>query len=512
MGEPMVDDERRDAVPPPSEPAAAPGPSVGNRAVSHGKWIVPAPIVAKALGLLATMVLARLLAPAEFGLMAFAGTTLAFIAVFQDLGITQALIAHPGDVTERLRPGLALSVGSGIVFYLVLVALAYPLAAFVEQPLLGPILQVLGTVVVLQTLGQVQHVLLVRAERYRTLFFVTLAQASAYVGVAVGLAWSGYGVWSLVFGHVAAQLVRTALLWSLSSWHPFGRGARGKLWSAGLVRFGGALTLVNVLDWAADGWVFFSIGKLLGPESLGLYNLSFEAARMAYFGLPALAASVVLTSYSSLLDDPKELRRLMLKGLRVVHGLAFPTAACIAALSPWIVPLVWGDKWAGAVPLLAVMALLGFSAPLGNVLLPYFISAGKLGALVRLTAVRLFLYAAVITVAAGFGVRAVAVAHLLLMWGVAAAILVMAARSIAATAADLRAALLWPALRAVACGLAAGATARALDGFHPALVLAPALAAGALVYAALWLTTDREGFFETASVVARGAGVLRHAR
>ena len=498
MGEPMVET--------PSDP------TIGNRALSHGKWIVSAPIVAKAVGLVATMVLARLLAPAQFGVMAFAGTAVAFVAVFQDLGITQALISHPGDIRERLRPALVLSAGSALVFYLTLAALAYPLAAFVGEPLLGPVLLVFGSVVVLQTFGQVQHALLVRGERYRALFFVTLAQALAYVGVAVGLASAGFGVWSLVFGHVAAQLVRTLSLWMLSTWRPFGRGARGKLWSAGLVRFGGALTLVNVLDWAADGWVFLSIGKLLGSESLGLYNLSFEAARMAYFGLPALAASVVLTSYSSLLDDPVELRRLMLKGLRVVHGLAFPIAACIAALAPWIVPLVWGSKWDGAVPLLTVMALLGFSAPLGNVLLPYFVSSGKLRFLVWLTAIRLVLYAIVITAAAGFGVRAVALAHLLLMWAVAATILFMAARSIAATASDLRAALLWPALRAAAGGLAAGAVARGLDGLHPALVLGPALAAGAAVYAAVWITTDREGFFETASVVARGTGVLRDAR
>jgi PST family polysaccharide transporter len=509
MGEPMVDSARRNGSPAPASPGP---PSAVNRAVSHTRWIVPAPIVTKALGLLATIVLARLLAPTEFGLMAFAGTTLALIAVFQDLGITQALIAHPGDVSAQLRPALVLSVVSGLVFYGLLVAAAFPLAAFLGEPLLGPILVVIGSIVVLQTLGQVQHAMLVRAERYPTLFAVTLLQATTYAGVAVGLAWAGHGVWSLVFGHVAAQLVRTSLLWLLSPWRPLRDGVRGKLFSAGLVRFGGALTVINALDWAADGWVLFSIGKLLGSESLGLYNLSFEAARMAYFGLPALAASVVLTSYSSLLDDPAELRRLMLKGLRVVHGLAFPLAAAIAALSPWIVPLVWGDKWEAAVPLLAVLALLGFSAPLGNVLLPYFVSAGKLRPLLGLTLVRLVLYAVVITVAAGHGVRAVALSHLVLMWGVGLAILALAARNVGMGLADLRPALLWPALRAAACGLTAALVARALDGLHPATVLAPALAAGGSVYLLVWFLSDRDGFQETASVLARGTGVIRHAR
>jgi len=509
MGEPMVDSARRNG----SQALAPPGPPTAvNRAVSHSRWIVPAPIVTKALGLVATIVLARLLAPAEFGLMAFAGTALALIAVFQDLGVTQALIAHPGDVSTQLRPALTLSVVSGLLFYGLLVVAAFPLAGFLGQPLLPPILTVIGTVVVFQTLGQVQHAMLVRAERYPTLFAVTVVQAATYAAVAVGLAWGGFGVWSLVFGHVGAQMARTLLLWLLSPWRPLRDGLRGKLWSVGLVRFGGALTVINALDWAADGWVLFTIGKLLGSESLGLYNLSFEAARMAYFGLPALAASVVLTSYSSLLDEPAELKRLMLKGLRVVHGLAFPVAASIAALSPWIVPLVWGDKWSAAVPLLAVLALLGFSAPLGNVLLPYFVSAGKLRPLIGLTLVRLVLYAGVISVAAGHGLRAVALAHLLLMWGVGLTILTLTARSVGIGFGDLRRALLWPALRAAACGLTAGLVARGLDGAHPAAVLAPALAAAGSVYALLWFFSDRDGFFETTSVLARGTGVIRHAR
>lgn len=487
--------------------------TVGTRAVGHTKWIVAAPIVTKALGLVATMVLARLLAPAQFGLMAYAGTALGLFSVFQDLGITQALIAHGGEVGPRLRPALATSLLAGLGFYLLLAASAWPLALFFAEPLLGPVLAVMGLVVLLQTAGQVQYALMVRGERYRTLFGITCAQATAYLAVAVGLALAGAGVWSLVLGHVAAQSTRAALLWMLSSWRPHGGAGAGVGWfDSGLLRFGGALTAVNVLDWAADGWVFFTVGKMLGAGALGVYNLSFEAARMAYFGLPALATSVVLTSYASLLDDPAELRRLMLKGLRVVHNLAFPLAAFIAGLSPWIVPLVWGRQWLEAIPVLALLALLGFAAPAPNVLLPYFVSAGRLGLLLRLTAVRLGAYGLGIGLAAGYGIRAVAATHIFLMCSVSGIILVLAARSVRARAAELGRAVVMPALRAGVSGLAAAGVAGALDGGPAVAVLAAAVLAGGVCYTALLYTTDRPGFWETASVLGRGTGVWSHGR
>lgn len=487
--------------------------TVGTRAVGHTKWIVAAPIVTKALGLAGTMVLARLLVPSQFGLMAYAGTALGLFSVFQDLGITQALIAHPGDVGPRLRPALATSLLAGLGFYLLLVGLSWPLALFVGEALLGPVLSVLALVLLLQTAGQVQHALMVRGERYRALFAIACAQATTYVAVAVGLALGGAGVWSLVVGHVAAQSVRTGLLWTLSSWRPGGgTTGRARWFDAALLRFGGALTVVNVLDWAADGWVFFTIGKMLGASALGVYNLSFEAARMAYFGLPALAASVVLTSYGSLLDDPVELRRLMLKGLRVVHNLAFPMAAFIAGLSPWIVPLVWGPRWTEAVPVLAILALLGFAAPAPNVLLPYFVSAGRLGLLMRLTALRLLAYGIGIGVAAGYGLRIVAGTHIFLMCSISGIILLLAARSVGAHAMELVRAIVAPALRAGVSGLAAAGVARALDGRPAAAVLAAALLLGGACYAVLLYATDRPGFWETASVLGRGTGVLSHGR
>jgi hypothetical protein len=137
------------------------------------------------------------------------------------------------------------------------------------------------------------------------------------------------------------------------------------------------------------------------------------------------------------------------------------------------------------------------------------ISSGALRGLLRFTAARLVLYLVVIPVAASFGLRAVAAAHVGLMLVVCIALARWILPQLGVGPAGLVRAALYPALRAAACGVAAAATAYALDGLHPALVLPPAVAAGALTYAAILYISDSETFFEAASVVARGAGVIR---
>ncbi len=485
------------------------GPTVGNRAVRHTKWIVLAPVFARVLGLGATMVLARLLSPSEFGLMAYAGTTLTFFAVFQDLGITKTLIADPGEIRGKLRAALLMSVSSGALFYVVLASISSTVAGFFDEPLLGPVLMTMGLVVVLQTSGQVHHALLIRAESYRALFWITLAQAATYLTLATTLAVAGLGVWALVLGHVAAQLTRTTLLWLVSGWRPW-TDAQGSLFSGDLLRFGGALTLLSILDFVGDAWVFLSVGKVLGAASLGLYNVSFEAARISCFGLPALASSIALTSYASLLDDPDELRRLMLKGLRVVHAVVFPLSAGIVVLAPWIVPVVWGSKWLDAAPVLAVLALMGFVSPLPQIVVPYFVSSGRVHVLLRLSAVRLVAYLLLIS----WAVRSenlvlIASAQVCLMLLLASVLGIITLRQVGARAADLGPAVLWPLLRAAACGLSAFAVARGLDGLPPWAVLAPAVATGGAVYGTLLFLTDRKAFLEATSVVARSFGVAR---
>ncbi len=481
---------------------------IGNRVVRHTKWIMLAPVATKLLGLGATIVLARILSPNEFGLLAYAGTALTFFSMFQDLGITQALVAHRGDVSEKLLPALTMSFLSGIAFYAVLLAMAIPLSRFLEEPLLAPILTVMGSIVVLQTSAQVHHALLVRQERYRALFVIAIMQSIVYLSVAIGLAVTGRGVWSLVLGLVAAQATRTVGLWLASGWLP-GRGPRGRLVSPELLRFGGALTLVNILDWAADGWVFMSVGKMLGSEALGMYNVTFEASRMSYFGLSALAGSVVLTSYSSLLDDAAELRRLMFKGLRIVTTAAYPAAIGICALAPWIVPLVWGSKWLDAIPILAILAVHGLVAPIATVFFPFFVSTGRLGLLIRINAVRLVAYIIFVGLATRVDVVTVAATHLALMVVMTGILAAVAMSAIGAQVSHLRGAVLWPALRAGICGLAAFGVARALDGQALPVVLIPAVLTGVLVYVASLYLSDRDAFFEAASVFARGGGVKR---
>ena len=482
------------------------GGTVGNRAVANTKWIVLAPVAARAAGAAGTVVLARLLSPADYGLMAFAGVMLSFVAIFQDLGITQTLIAAPGEISAKLLPAFCMSAASGLLIYGLLSATASPFARFVGEPDLAGILLAMGLVVTLQTLGQVHHAILVRREAFRWVFAITVAHTASFVAISIVLGILGWGVWALALGHLGSHLLRTAALWAVAGWRPWRAAAGSPLYSPELLRFGGTLAGTSLLDWGAEGFLFLWAGKQLGSRPLGVYRVSFEAARMSYFGLPALASSVGLTSYAALQGDLPEMKRLMLKAIRVVNGVSMPVAACLVALAPWVVPVVWGHKWLEAAPVLSVLAAMAIAAPMANVVRPYLVTSGQVGWLLKLTTLRFALFVAVIPLAATHGIVAVAWAHLGLMILSGSALAARALRGLGGTLADILDAVLWPLLRAAACGLAALVVARSMNGAVAPVVLLASLSTGAAAYLGGVYLTSRASFEELRSVLVRVAG------
>lgn len=483
-----------------------PDGTVGNRAVAQARWIVLAPIAARVIGFGGTVVLARLLSPSEFGLMAYVGMVVTFFSLFQDLGISRALIARPGPVDTLLFPAFSMSLGSGLLFYALLAVVAHPFSAFVSEPRMVSMLWVMGAVIFLQTSVQVPQALLVRGEAYRTLFFIEVTQSLAFLAVAVSCAVAGRGVWSLVLGHVGAHAVRSGLLWSVGGWRPWRSG--GSWISTEVLRFGGALTLVNLLDWGARALVYLFVGRSLGAGSLGVYRTSYEAARLSYFGLPALAGSVGLTGFAALASRPEEARRVILKGLRVAASTVFPVAVLVAVLAPWIVPLVWGEKWLGAIPILGILGFMGCAATIGQVCVPYLLGAGLLRPLVGAAAVNFAAYVAVVAVlrARGAGLETVAWSHLGLIAGVTALVGAFTLVHVRASPAGVARAVFGPALRAAIAGATALAIARSLGTRPDVLVVGVAGLGGALAYLALFRMTDPRGSRELTGVLTRALG------
>jgi PST family polysaccharide transporter len=480
--------------------------TVGNRAVAHAKWVLLAGLAGKLVSLAATMVLARLLVPAEFGLVSLAAVVLGIVAIFQDAGVGRSLLAQPGPIEHLIRPGILASAATGALCYLGVLLAAFPLAAFYHEPRLLPILAILGLSVPLQAMTQVPSAVAARRGAFRLLFVLSVAQVLTYAALSVLLAWLHFGPWALVAGQLGSTVVRSAglMAWGGVPWRRV--RAEGARLDMKLLRSGGVLTAESLLNWGADGLVLLTLGRVAGVGATGLYNVAFEAARMPMFAVSALSSTLAPTGFAALADRPQELKRVVLKSLRVLAYTYFPVAIGMALLAPWLVPSVWGDRWLGAVPVLAALSLMGLPTPLSHIFAPILLTFRRLRAILAFAAFRFVAYVVMCLLVVPHGAAYTALAHVAQMFVWTALQGALALALVGVRPRELASTLMVPTLAAGVMAAAVVITTRLLTGVPPVAMLIASTPVGAAVYLALCWRLDRATFREVASIALRGVG------
>lgn len=480
--------------------------TVGNRAVAHAKWVLLAGFASKLVSLAATMLLARLLVPADFGLVSLSAVVLGIVAILQDAGVGRSLLAQPGPIDHLIRPGILASAATGALCYLGVLAAAAPLATWYHEPRLLPILAILGLSVPIQALTQVPYAVAARRGAFRLLFVLSVAQALTYAVVSVLLAWLGFGPWALVAGQLASTVVRSAglMAWGGVPWRRV--RADGARLDRTLLRSGGVLSVESLLNWGADGLVFLSLGRVAGVGATGLYNVAFEAARLPMFAVSALSSTLAPTGFAALADRPQELKRVVLKSLRVLAYTYFPIAIGMALLAPWLVPAVWGGRWLGAVPVLAALSLLGLPSPLSHIFAAILLTFRRLRVILAFAAFRFVAYAVMCWLVVPHGPAATAIAHVAQMFVWTALQGALALALVGARPSELASTFMVPSLAAGVMAAAVVVTTRLLAEVPPLALLITSTAVGGAVYLALCWLLDRATLREVASVALRGVG------
>jgi O-antigen/teichoic acid export membrane protein len=320
-------------------------------------WLSIAQVARRFSGLAITVVLARLLAPADYGLMAMATVALGLLANVSDMGVATALVQR-----DRITPALtSTAFWGGLGLSTLILAggwLASPLlgAAF-PDPQAVSVFQALLISLPLSSLGQVPDALLQREMRFKALSIIEWVSSILSGGLGVASAYLGYGVWALVVQSLSYGLFTAVAKASVARWHPgvtFDRTLARSLFT-----FGGfvvASMLVNHVAGSADNAI---IGARLGATALGYYAMAYTLALMPSGIIIGLVGRVLFPVLSSVKDDPHRLAEAYLRTLRSLTLLTLPAMAAVAVLAPDIVALVYGTKWAPSVPLLQVLCVVG---------------------------------------------------------------------------------------------------------------------------------------------------------
>jgi len=320
------------------------------------KWSFLSEIAAKAITPMVFVILARLLTPEDYGLVAAATMVISFSQIFWEGGLGKALVQFQGNVSSAANAAFWINNALGIVVALALVACANVVADRIfHDHRVADVLRVMAFQVLLSAATSVHTALLQKGMEFKRLFWVRLVTVAVPALCAIPMAVSGFGYWALVAGTLLGQLVQVVMLWSTSTWRPVGSFD----WNiaAKLGGFGAWVALSGLAAWFylwADSLI---VGVYLGSHDLGLYRTGNAFVTMVFSFLFSPFLPVLYSHLSNIQDDRARVERVLRRVIEVIAFLSLPLAFLLFAFSTPVSHMVFGPAWTGIDWVIAVLAL-----------------------------------------------------------------------------------------------------------------------------------------------------------
>lgn len=454
-------------------------------------WKIAGQATTQGSRLVVALILARLLDPSAYGIVAMALVFTSLFTVFGDFGLGAALIQRPVLTEVQRSTAFWMSVLSAVVLFAVALVIAPAVAAFYGEPQVAPVLAALALCFVLTALSATQKALLTREMNFRALELRQIAATLVAAVVAIGLALAGAGVWAIVAQSVVFALVAAVLIWAQSPWRPSLRFSRSALRDLG--GFGLDVTGTQLLFFLNRNVDNLLVGRVLGSAALGVYNIAYQLMMLPLNQVAGIVADVLLPAFARLQHDLDALRGTWMRAVRLTAVVVAPLMVGLAATAGVAVPLVLGDQWAGAVPVVQVLAWVGLHQSLQRYNSGVLQAVDRTRPLLRFSVVSCALSVVAFVAGLPWGVVGVAVAYLIATLLVAPVYLWITARAVALPLRAFAAAVAGPLAAALLMGVAVVAAQRATEQATSSglLVLLVAVLTGASAYSAFLPLTTR---------------------
>ncbi len=349
--------------------------SIGQKSVRGGLITAVSQAIILAIQLTSTVILARLLTPDDFGVVAMVTAFTAFAGLFRDMGLSAAAVQKP-DLTAAQQDNLFwLNVAAGACLT-GMVAAASPLVAwFYRRPELQPVTLLLSGVFLVSSMGTQHGARLIREMRFGRNGLATLGGPVAALGVGTALALHGWSYWALVWAVLANSAATTILLWILSPLRPSlphrGSGIRGML------GFGANVTAYDLVNYFHRNLDNILIGRVWGAELLGCYSRAYQLMMVPIHSLRTPIFTVTFPALCRLQSMPAAFRSYFKRATAVLALLSMPLAALLFTTARDLVPLLLGPGWDTVVPIFSVLALVAFIQPAFTIWGQVTLSLGK---------------------------------------------------------------------------------------------------------------------------------------
>ncbi|MFH1721982.1 MAG: lipopolysaccharide biosynthesis protein [Candidatus Altiarchaeota archaeon] len=331
--------------------------SLKSKTVSGLFWVALSSTLVRVARVGTSIVLAWILVPEDFGLIAIGLLATDMLILFRDMGFGQALIHRKKDIKEAANTTFMMLLINGIVFTLLAWFLSPAIADFFNEPRATAVIQLLSITIFTTAIGTVPYSLLDKELSFKKKFIPEVVPIVAYALIAVVLAWIGWGYWSMVAGKIISAFIWLGITYYVSPFRPdfsFNFKIAKELFSYGKHILGAFLLLLlaTKLDVAF-------IGKFLGTTALGYYTLAYFIANLPALNISQVVNRVMFPAYSKIADLKGKLSDAYLLTVKYVALISIPISVAIFILAPEVVHSVLGEKWIPATSALRVLAVFG---------------------------------------------------------------------------------------------------------------------------------------------------------
>jgi len=365
-----------------------------------------------AIQFVVAIILARLLEPAEFGLIGMLTIFIQIANILIQGGLTQSLIRSKSIDDSDLSTVFYFNLAASSLMYLVIYILAPWVAIFYDQAILVPLLRVLALTFVINSFSVVQITILTKELNFKKQSIITLIAVILSASFAIYTAQHGWGVWSLVLQQVMASIFLGILFWVSSQWRPSLFFSKEKFKEH--FNFGYRLTISGLLNVIFNNLYLIVIGKVFAPAALGYYT---QAHKLRDLPLNTISSTLnkITFPYFSKLENDVELKERLRQVIRITLFISSPILILLAMLAPEFLQVLLSSKWLPAAPYLSLLCLAGLLYPINAFMLNILLVKGKSEKFLKLEVIKKVLIAFSILLTFKHGIIALIIGKIVLM-------------------------------------------------------------------------------------------------
>lgn len=405
-------------------------------------------LLAKAVVFVNTIILARLLAPEDFGLVAIGLLLLSISEAAIQSGISAAIVWRRGDWEQTAAVALTLGIIASVILMAVIYAGAPTIAGMFDAPDAVPVIRVISVCVLLGNCNAVFLSILQRQLRFGRRQLADLSRSVLKGLVGIPLAFMGFGVWSLVYAQIASLLLGTLIAIPISGWRP--KLGMSREVAVSILGYGAHVSMIGLLGVATKKLDIVAVGASLTTEALGLYSIAFLVVEMVVLGLCWAASNALFPTLSEAGGDTASASELLKKGLGLLMSIVLPLALGLAVLAKPLFALFFGEKWLDAAAIVEILAFYSIIYAAGYNLGDAYKAMGRPNILTYINLFNLVIAFPVLFIAARWGLIGVAAGQVVIAIVVTTTNWIVARRVLGIGFSSLVSAIALPAVSAFA--------------------------------------------------------------